>query len=187
MYKQIKAIIAMIIVSVIFYLLATFILFKGATNYELNLEEFQIKLEEFQKCYNKESVVASKLYHTNLLDFDEEELYRIMKDEFNTSCNTTFVVSSNKQIQDMALYLTTQTDYKFLDVVYTAPSRYYAIQGVPQEYLFIAMNEKKTEMKAFVVVPKDEYEIIEVFTSSDIDIASKQLQHLLLFYNEQVN
>ncbi len=187
MYKSIKAIVAVIIVTATFYLIAITILFKGINKFELDYSKFEQQQAKFNECYdNSETQLATDLYHTDLLQYDEAELAQIMLDSFQTACDTTYTISSEGQISDMAMYIALQTDLQLLDTVYTTSSSYYAIVGVPQEYLFFAMNEDKTSLAAYVVIPTDEYNYIEIFNTTNLDEAKIKTQYLLLFYNEQV-
>lgn len=188
MYKSIKAIVLVIVVTVTFYLVAVTILFKGMNKFELNFETFEDNLSTFNECYSGEdSDLAKSLYHTDLMKMDNKELFDMMTNSFATTCDSRFVVSSEKQVSNMAKYLVENIDLKLVDNVYTTNSSYYAIINLPQEYLFFAMNDEKTQIAGYVVIPtKSGYEYIEVFNTTDVEEAKIATEKVLLFYNEQV-
>lgn len=187
MYKSIKAIVAVILVTATFYLIAILILFKGINKFELDYSSFDSKVEVFNECYdNSDTRLANSLYHTDLLQYEEEELLNIMLNNFQTECDSSFTISSKEQINDMALHVAEESNLLLLDAVYTTSSDFYAIINKPQEYLFFAMDEEKTRLAAFVVIPADNYNFIEIFNTDNLEEAEINSQHLLLFYNELV-
>lgn len=168
---------------------------------ELSEEAFITSNQSFVDCAESYSE-TQKLYETYtdqaIIDMEVLELAEMREQlEVETACTTDYVVSNDDQLtlyaQNLYDYLSDKypnQELGLLDTIYTAPAKYYAYLGMPQSYLFFAMNSEQTMMMAYVYTPEvGGYNIEELWSieeANDLEQVQEYTQNLLVKYYEKV-
>lgn len=165
---------------------------------ELSFDNFDSELDFFIKCesdYENQNELFSTYTNENIMLMNVDSLanMRIELDK-SSSCNSDFVISSDDQIRiyaeatyDFIITTYPNENLTLLDAVYTAPSSYYTYTGIPQDYLFFAMDQEGSIMMAFIFDPKTESatQLWTIEEADDFDVVEKYSNNILVKYFEK--
>lgn len=183
--------IIMLVVLLVFFMVTL----KGS---ELSYDTFNSGLANFNTCIEGNEYTVADYSNEQVLTMNVERLAAMREDlDVEEACNTDFVVSSDEQITTYAEDVYNEIsnkypgqDFGLLDTVYTAPAKYYAYLGIPQDYLFFAMSSDESQMIGYIYSPTaDGYELNELWSideSSDLDTVQNYTNNLLVKYYEKV-
>lgn len=167
---------------------------------ELNLDNYQIGEQRFKSCANdyQQSRDLYQAYNNQAVLNANVKNLTIMREQLDIgeACSSDYVVSSDEQITTYAeaVYQELTTRYPnqqfgLLDTVYTAPAKYYAYTGNPQDYLFFALSSDETQLMAYVYKPGTNPQITELWTidqASNIEEVQSYTNNILVKYYEKV-
>lgn len=192
---------AVVALVIMFVALLVFLLTTMGDN-ELNAAQFSTGYDNFVSCSaNYEQTQATYREYDNSLILNQsvEDLAQMREQlEVKENCNSEFVVSGEKQVstygEEVYNYVNEtypQDKFKLLDTVYTAPAKYYAYIGQPQDYLFFAMSEDESKLMAYTYAPDQEQsKITSLWTieqSTDLQLVQTYTKNILVKYYEKVS
>ncbi len=197
MLNNIKDTVIVIIVFLLLFVGALLFFITTSSNIAMDSENFDGYLENYSECRGE---YDSKTYDdTDIINMSIEEV-KLIHEEIGqkTNCSSKFVVSNDEQISDYSYELLPELEnyfgnkeFGYIDAIYTAPSRYYADLGIPQQYLFFAMDRDETKLVAIVAKPNLEggleHEFLwDIQTAEDLELVQSYVEKLLVKYKEQI-
>ncbi len=201
MLGSIRDITSVIVVALLMFVVMLVFFIVTLDSAELTSDSFTIGNQQFISCaadYTKTSNEYKQYADQQVLTMDVESLADMrISIEAETTCNSDFVKSNNEQLHtyanDVYNYVSTKypdANFGLLDTVYTAPAKYYAYLGLPQDYLFFTMDESQSILLAYIYSPTtDDGQISELWSideANDLELVQNYTNNLLVKYYEKV-
>lgn len=202
MLGNIRDITTAVVALVIMFVALLVFLLMTMSGAELNADQFSAGYKTFVACSpNYEQTKQEYLEYDNqqLLTQSVDNLAQMREQlEIEDDCNSEFVVSGDQQIskygEEVYEFINKsypEDKFKLLDTVYTAPAKYYAYLGQPQDYLFYAMSEDESKLMAYVYSPdQNQATITSLWTideASDLQLVQEYTKNILVKYYEKVS
>lgn len=195
--KRINDYIIHISIAIIFFIFGFIIINNNITKNYFDYELYRTDQEIFIKCVNdKHLQEKAHLFNESFLNFSLERISSEIA-LFNNvnNCDSSHVISSYEQVQEMALVLLEEAkvfydsdNVLFVNAVYTSNSFYNALLNQPQEYMFFVSDEKQERIVALTIRPNNDNYITkflwDIEKSNDLDFTQNSIKKLLLVYNE---
>ena len=188
-----------IAVAVIIFIAGFIIAYSNLPKPQFDYTTFTTQQPQFLQCVNNNALPQSanafeQTYATLPLAQIQAD-YQALRDQIPDNCGAYHVESSYEQLQAMAMPVLAaaqayygEQDVKAVNAVYTQPSQYSALLGVPQPYLFFISDSTQERIAAFKATPTADSVNIEPLWdldhSQDLAFTQGEVQKLLLVYNE---
>lgn len=202
MLNKLRNIILGVCAFLIFILVAQLIFVKSMKQPDFTYANYQKGQEAFNECekanlQQTQETLKDFVKHassTESIDDLEKTIYDVLP---KTSCDVSFVTSSDDQIRNMAEQVLEKAldqyqrdDIKLLDTVYSVDEKFAAFMQTPVKYLFFALPADESAMIAYIVTPNETGYDIEaqwdVDKAEDLEFVQTEIGKLLYLFNIKV-